>query len=544
MTGPRAPSRSRRSCGRRPEGERHERPGEVGGLGADEPRHGVTLLALRHDDAHHGVLGQLRAGARLDAQHDALGPVSENCSFSSIAREAWPSALSAALPAAHDAGTTVMPPGPTVNHPGRRTTDDEEGGDQPPRPPPPGPAPLDGQSRGVADLRARRGQASRRAASADAPRRYAVRVVALRVTRACGWAGRGGIRRGWLSVAGRGKGRGGRDDGGGGGGAERGAAPVELGRGQVAAHVLQGAQEVAGAGEAVVGLEGRRPGDEVVEAGRHGRHDGRRRVDRAVHVLVGDLDRGVTGDGLATGEHLEEEQAGGVEVAALVGDAPLDLLGREVGHRAEQHAGLARRRLVGDGSGEPEVGHLDLAVAADDDVLWLDVAVDEAGRVGGAQRQQDRLEDRDRLARRQRRLLVDDVAQRLALDELHREEDVTVVLALVVYGDDVGVAEAGGRPGLAAEALDEDVVGRESGSHDLEGDVALEACVQRHVDRGHASVCEVREDAVSPVDDPTDEGVRHAGRHGRSLRCPDTHSLQARRVGGAQSRFRVGRRSP
>ncbi len=369
------------------------------------------------------------------------------------------------------------------------------------------------------------------------PRRYAVRVVALHLTLAWGGTGRGGIRRGAAVVAGDGEGRRGRDDGGEGGGAQGGAAPVELGGGQVAAHVLESAQEVTGAGEAVVGLERRRPGDQVIEASRHRRHDGRRRIDRAVHVLVGDLDGGVAADGLAAREHLEEEQPGGVEVAALVGDAALDLLRREVGHGAEQHARLARRRLVGDGSGESEVGHLDLAVTTDDDVLGLHVAVDEAGRVGGAQRQQDRLEDRDRLAGCQRRLLVDDVAQRLALDELHREEDVTVVLALVEDGDDVGVAEAGGRPGLAAEALDEDVVGRESGSHDLEGDVAVEACVQRHVDRGHASVCEVREDAVSPVDDPTDEGVRHAGRHGRSLRCPDTHSPQATRV-------TVGRRSP
>ena len=176
-------------------------------------------------------------------------------------------------------------------------------------------------------------------------------------------------------------------------------------------------------------------------------------------VLVGDLDGGVAGDGFAPGEHLEEHEPSGIHVAALVGGAPLDLLGGEVGNRAEQDAGLARRRLVGDRPGQSEVGDLDLPVTTDDDVLGLDVAVDDPRRVGCPERAEDRLEDREGLPRRERRLLVDDVPQRLALDELHHEEDVAVVLALVEDGDDVGVAEAGRRPRLRPETLDEDVVG-------------------------------------------------------------------------------------
>ena len=48
-----------------------------------------------------------------------------------------------------------------------------------------------------------------------------------------------------------------------------------------------------------------------------------------------------------------------------------------------------RRGLAGDGAGQPEVGDLDGAVLAQDDVLGLDVAVDDAGRVGRAERLQD-----------------------------------------------------------------------------------------------------------------------------------------------------------
>ena len=92
-------------------------------------------------------------------------------------------------------------------------------------------------------------------------------------------------------------------------------------------------------------------------------HPGGRGGDRAVHVLVGDVDGGVAGERLGAGEHLEEDQPGGIHVAAGVGDAALDLLGREVGHRAEEHARLRRRGLGRHGAGEAEVGDLDRAVA-------------------------------------------------------------------------------------------------------------------------------------------------------------------------------------
>src|SRR5690606_27649262 len=86
------------------------------------------------------------------------------------------------------------------------------------------------------------------------------------------------------------------------------------------------------------------------------------------------------------------------------------------------------------------------------------------------------------------------------------------------------------RARLAAEALDEDVVEREPGPHDLEGDLAVEASVQRHVDGGHAAVREVGEDAVPAVDHPADERVRHAGRHAGSLRGPGRYPVEAGRV--------------
>ena len=56
------------------------------------------------------------------------------------------------------------------------------------------------------------------------------------------------------------------------------------------------------------------------------------------------------------------------------------------------------------------------------------------------------------LRRRHRRLLADQVAQGVAGDVLHDQEQRAVVVALVEDGDDVGVREPGGGAGLAHEA--------------------------------------------------------------------------------------------
>ena len=111
------------------------------------------------------------------------------------------------------------------------------------------------------------------------------------------------------------------------------------------------------------------------------------------------------------------------------------------------------------------------------------------------------------------------------------------VLPLVEDGHDVGVVEAGGGPGLGAEPLDEDGVGGQARPHDLQGHLPVQAPVQRHVDGGHASVCEVGEDAVPAVDHPTDEGVRHAGRHGGQF----TGRRSASRAGQPRRAARAGR---
>ena len=79
-------------------------------------------------------------------------------------------------------------------------------------------------------------------------------------------------------------------------------------------------------------------------------------------------------------------------------------------------------------------------------------------RVRLAEREQDRLEDVERGARVSGPSLAHHLAQRQARDVLHGEEHDAAVLALVVDGDDVGVRQPGGGPGLTAEPGDEALV--------------------------------------------------------------------------------------
>ena len=146
------------------------------------------------------------------------------------------------------------------------------------------------------------------------------------------------------------------------------------------------------------------PGDQVVEHRRQARHELRRRRHVAVDVLPGDVDRPVAVVGHPAGEHLEQHDAGGVDVGARIGVAVGDQLRRHVrggGHQLRCRASSALRL---DRAGQAEVGDLDHAVdevvgaaagrLGDQHVLRLDVAVHQAGPVRGGDRGEHLLEDR------------------------------------------------------------------------------------------------------------------------------------------------------
>ena len=112
----------------------------------------------------------------------------------------------------------------------------------------------------------------------------------------------------------------------------------------------------------------------------------------------------------------------------------------------------ARRvhRRAGERSREAEVGDLDDAVGADQDVARLEVAVDEPGAVRGRE-PGARLTDHREDLRGRARPGLQPAVERVAGDELHREEHAVAAPADVEDLDDVRVRDLRHRLRLAAQ---------------------------------------------------------------------------------------------
>jgi hypothetical protein len=159
--------------------------------------------------------------------------------------------------------------------------------------------------------------------------------------------------------------------------------------------------------------------------------------------------------------------------------------------RAERHRGVAG------GAREAEVEHARAAVAADEHVVRLEVAVDDAGVVGGGEAAARPEEQRDDVAPRARPggepLLELD-----AVDELHRDPHAIAGRPDVEHADDVGVREARERLGLALEATLG--AGRRAVAvrlHELDRDAAIELRIVGRVDDSHAARAELVEHDVA-----------------------------------------------
>ena len=224
-------------------------------------------------------------------------------------------------------------------------------------------------------------------------------------------------------------------------------------------------------------------------------------------MLVRDRYGGVTAERRPPREHLEEHDAGGVEVGARVDRLALRLLGREVRRGAEDRRGLRDgRRRVGYRAGDAEVHDLHLAGRGDHDVARLDVAVHHSGPVGVLERREhsvDHADGRDGLERP----VVDDVLQQPPLDVLHDDEGQLHLvapgidhglLARVEHANDGGVRHSCRGLRLLAESHAERRVGRELRLEELDGDLAAEPRVGPDVHIGHAAATDECTHAVAP----------------------------------------------
>ena len=204
------------------------------------------------------------------------------------------------------------------------------------------------------------------------------------------------------------------------------------------------------------------------------------------------------------GQHLEEDAAERVHVGAGVDAARrLRRLGRHVVRRTDDGAlpRVARERAGARELREAEIEDLHVvAVAAarhEEDVVWLQIAMDDAARVRRGESVGDLRRDVRRALGWQRAFETQEITEPGALEQLHHDEAVPVRrLPEVLHVDDVVVADLRDRSRLVEEPRQRLLVGRELGSDHLQRHALADGRMLRQVHRAHRSLPDLREHLV------------------------------------------------
>ena len=121
--------------------------------------------------------------------------------------------------------------------------------------------------------------------------------------------------------------------------------------------------------------------------------------------------------------------------------------------------------------------------------------MDDAGLVRDVERRGDLQGNVDGLADGQR-APADQVGERPAVEELHRDERPALVLADLVNRADVRVIQRGSGSRLAREAIERSARERQDIGQELERDVAAKLRVGGAIDHAHPAASELFEDLI------------------------------------------------
>jgi hypothetical protein len=215
-----------------------------------------------------------------------------------------------------------------------------------------------------------------------------------------------------------------------------------------------------------------------------------------LHHLDQGVERGPRPERRTAGEQLVQHRPQGVDVGrGRQARSAGGLLGGHVARRAHNAAhwptrvGLRQNVL-----GQAEVGDVRLPVRVEEDVGRLQIAVQQPALVGvvnSSCHDGHQPGGPDRL-----RVAADGIGQAAAVDEVHAEVVLAVVLADLVDGDEVRVLEVAGRLGLEAEPLHL-LGGRQLARPDhLQGDGAVQANLPGAPDDAHAALGDLLQQLV------------------------------------------------
>ena len=220
------------------------------------------------------------------------------------------------------------------------------------------------------------------------------------------------------------------------------------------------------------------------------------------------LDVGGPPERAVPGGHFVEHRPEAELIGAVVHLVSARLLRGHVVGRADQRADrgqpgfvLHRLRVRTGVSGirgeraEPEVEHLDEPVPGHHHVLRLEIAVDDPGFVRLGDRAGDLRRDLHD-ARKRQPAGGDQLVQRLAVDQLHRDVGDAFRTSDAVDRDDVRVIEGRSDARFALEARKRCRTWRGRFFQDLDGDKAGEVGIARAVDLSHAAAAKQRHEFI------------------------------------------------
>ncbi len=190
-----------------------------------------------------------------------------------------------------------------------------------------------------------------------------------------------------------------------------------------------------------------------------------------------------------------------VEVASPVDLQAARLFGAEVVRRALHLMGAAGGHAGGERSGEPEVGHDRLAIAIEQDVVGLDVAMDDSTGMGNRQGGRDPDAEAHALRFREATSESESALQREGM-EVHGHERGPIDHPDVPDGDDILVTQTGGGGRLPSKALLGEVLTGEFRAQDPQAHRAREVGIDGLVDPREGTGPEVTGDPILPDGTP------------------------------------------
>ena len=200
-----------------------------------------------------------------------------------------------------------------------------------------------------------------------------------------------------------------------------------------------------------------------------------------------------------------------VEVGPPVDRPALGLLRGHVFGGA-QHAARAGQPRVPEEPRNAEVGQLHVVLGRHQQIAGLDVAVDHAAVVGVAQCAAGLDADPRHLAPLETPPAPQFLLETVAVDQLHRIEQVALLLAEAEEPDDVGVVEFAERFDLGLEAAAKTLLLGQGGREEFDGGRLARLAVDRLVDRSHAAAAKLADDLIGTKPfDFHERGVRGQG---------------------------------